>query len=703
MSAGTAASIQNKRVRMKKERIFGVQPLPTASKGTAVGATTNAAGYAVGTKTITLASDGTGTILTGDTITIAGDTNYYEVDNGDSDVSNGGTIVLKTGLKKAIAASAKAITIATVDRQGAIEVVFADGGANFTNKQGIIESNEIKPSRMTANFDRETRKFTSDIKGDLQAGMYDHLLASTLGRDFADNLISENPIVADDITSNASVTNIDMNKDITALHLAVGDTILVISTTSTANAGIVNKKFVVQAFTAATGLLTLRPHSDNYATAKIIADTAKGIRIKNLTNNILEYAGNTNFIEMPAAFVSATVDWTDYFTVGDIVIASGTGVAGNRNKQFIITEIAGVSNRSIFGYFINNSVVLVDNGTTSAGGATESIVLTRNGLVRTDATATNLLAITVSGSTYKITSTANSLVADGFKVGTVFRCFGAGFLTAANKGRNFKVIAMAANGSNLTFIPMDNGDAPVAETGIDGDPTGYIQQYGGTTYIPQENHTTDSWSIEEFYSDITQSVLNYGQKVAGFSITTANNGIPQISFTLMGKGANNPSASEFYTSATFPLTSTSLSTIYSKLFYSGVQIGCITKFDLNVVNGITMSERCYGSDTAQHSFDGKVKVSGTVGLLFTNNEAKLLYLNKEEQSLDLYLGESAEPTADFLSFTMPRVVFTEADNANNMTGCEITMPFTAFENPNGNDGAETPFIMSALRIQSSKA
>ncbi len=78
---------------------------------TAAGATTNAAGYAVGARTITLASAGTGTITAGEVVTFAGDTNKYVVVTGDTDVSNGGTIVLaEPGLRVAIPAAATAIT-----------------------------------------------------------------------------------------------------------------------------------------------------------------------------------------------------------------------------------------------------------------------------------------------------------------------------------------------------------------------------------------------------------------------------------------------------------------------------------------------------------------------------------------------------------------------------------------------------------------
>lgn len=86
--------------------------ISSATAGTASGATTDNAGYAVGATTLTLASAGTGTILAGDVVTFAGDTNKYVVTTGDADVSNGGTIVIAApGLRVAMSAATKAITV----------------------------------------------------------------------------------------------------------------------------------------------------------------------------------------------------------------------------------------------------------------------------------------------------------------------------------------------------------------------------------------------------------------------------------------------------------------------------------------------------------------------------------------------------------------------------------------------------------------
>ena len=86
---------------------------PTA--GTGASATSGTAGYAVGSTTIALASAGTGTIIAGDVITFANDTNKYVVLTGDTDTSNGGSIVLAApGLRQALPASAVAITVVAI-------------------------------------------------------------------------------------------------------------------------------------------------------------------------------------------------------------------------------------------------------------------------------------------------------------------------------------------------------------------------------------------------------------------------------------------------------------------------------------------------------------------------------------------------------------------------------------------------------------
>jgi P22 coat protein - gene protein 5 len=82
--------------------------IQAVTKGTGASYTTDTAGYAVGATQIALIT-GTGTVLAGDTVTFAGDTNKYSVVSG---ISAPGTITIgNPGLRVAIPTSATAVTV----------------------------------------------------------------------------------------------------------------------------------------------------------------------------------------------------------------------------------------------------------------------------------------------------------------------------------------------------------------------------------------------------------------------------------------------------------------------------------------------------------------------------------------------------------------------------------------------------------------
>lgn len=112
---GNVGSLQQQGILMNIAgcRIRESAKIVDHTKGTGTSATTDNAGYAVGSTSLTLASAGTGTLLAGDVVTFAGDTaNKYVVTTGDADVSGGGTLVIGApGIRVAMSAATKAITV----------------------------------------------------------------------------------------------------------------------------------------------------------------------------------------------------------------------------------------------------------------------------------------------------------------------------------------------------------------------------------------------------------------------------------------------------------------------------------------------------------------------------------------------------------------------------------------------------------------
>jgi hypothetical protein len=92
---------------------FGIREsngIVSTTKGTGANYTTTNAGYAVGTTTLHLIT-GTGTILAGDIVTFAGDTNKYVVATGFAGDGTGDIVLAAPGLKVAMSAATKAMTI----------------------------------------------------------------------------------------------------------------------------------------------------------------------------------------------------------------------------------------------------------------------------------------------------------------------------------------------------------------------------------------------------------------------------------------------------------------------------------------------------------------------------------------------------------------------------------------------------------------
>jgi len=110
--------------------------ISTVTKGTGTSYTSSAAGFAIGTTSIPIIT-GSGTVLAGDIIIFAGDTNKYVVTTG---VTAAGTIVIAApGLRQAIPASATAMTI----------------GANFTANLAFTDNAILLGTRLPAAPDQQ--------------------------------------------------------------------------------------------------------------------------------------------------------------------------------------------------------------------------------------------------------------------------------------------------------------------------------------------------------------------------------------------------------------------------------------------------------------------------------------------------------------------------------------------------------------------
>jgi len=558
----------------------------------------------------------------------------------------------------------------------------------FTPKfdQSIVESNEIKSSMQTENYARGIKAVSATLKTEAKSGAYKPLWAALLRQNFNTGVV--NDITGTDISCVAQIANLTTSgvdwSTAGQLDLSVGDTIRFYGF-SGGNKSNNNKLWVVLAFTSST--MKLRAKSGNYV---MLADAAgEKITIKNITKD----GDSKEYLTVAAVadtsiFQTVNGDFTVPFVVGDIVKANGFtgGNVANDDKPFKITKLTATD---IYGYYTDNTLPISD-------AATESVTITKSDLVKLTYNTENDLAV---ATTTRLTS-SSSFIAEGFKVHDVIRLVG--FPTSTNNNRNLLITSFNTAGTQLNFKVLDDDATTVpivVESAGSGD---YVYRVGSKAFIPQANHTNKSFMIEKWQSDIAQSEQYTGLRVNMAKVTVPNRGIPTVDFDFLGKDIETAQA-HYYTSSNEPTESQNLDSIFGRVYVNaGVDAGCVTSFSISVSANLSALDKCVGGDVAHDIVAGVYKISGDMSIYFEDEVMRDHFLDKDEMSMVFIIKESNAYNADFLAFQMPRMVYNSSSNSGG-TKQLLTIPFTAMQNPIGDDGTDANKLKSSFSIQDSIA
>jgi hypothetical protein len=145
--------------------------------------------------------------------------------------------------------------------------------------------------------------------------------------------------------------------------------------------------------------------------------------------------------------------------------------------------------------------------------------------------ATTGAVATISTTNTTFHRSAGSFFTNGFKVGSVVAA--TGFTTGGSAVNSKRVILTGVTASDLTCLNMD-GTATTFGTIAAGD-TVTISEIGNVTYMPASSHTDKSFSIEHWYSDITQSEPFVGCKINTMDVTVPTTGLIGVKFGVLGQ------------------------------------------------------------------------------------------------------------------------------------------------------------------------
>jgi hypothetical protein len=290
------------------------------------------------------------------------------------------------------------------------------------------------------------------------------------------------------------------------------------------------------------------------------------------------------------------------------------------------------------------------------------------------------LTIAASGDNWTVTRATGSYLTTGFKIGSTIR-LSVGVLNALNINKNLVIVALTAT---VATVKVLNGSAMFAQGPIVGCT---VTEIGYKTFAPATGHTDQSFTVEEFFGDISQSHVYTGNKIGSGNISLPATGLVSCDFSTQGKD-QQVGVAQYFTAPAVQTTSKTFASTSGTLLVDGVESACVTSLTLNQTKALTAAN-CVGKTTADAIFTDALVVSGSATVYFENAVVRDLFNNETEFGMIVTVATSEAAAADFITVTLPRCKansFTVDDSSGALSA---TVEFEALRNTAGGVGIAT--------------
>lgn len=306
------------------------------------------------------------------------------------------------------------------------------------------------------------------------------------------------------------------------------------------------------------------------------------------------------------------------------------------------------------------------------------------------------MSITIAGAgpTYTVTRAAGDWLADGAKIGRVFR-LSAGTFNASNLNKNLLIIGATA--SVLTVVPLNRRLPLVAEGPIASATASFP---GKVTWVPTSGHTDIYYTVEEWYPDVPYSQRNQDCKCTQATVRIPGSGNVTVDFTFLGLDQSSDPAVYFQSPAS-ETTTQALTASAGALFVDGTRQAVITDVNLTIDGRGALADPVVGDDIRPDVFSGKVMVTGSCTAYFDGATLPDLYINATNTALVLGMAAGTTKDADFVTMSLHQVKLSSSDPDDVETGLKRTYNFTAEYNASGGSALATQ--ASTIEVQDSAA
>ena len=292
------------------------------------------------------------------------------------------------------------------------------------------------------------------------------------------------------------------------------------------------------------------------------------------------------------------------------------------------------------------------NGEISLGGFWNTLL---SAAVRADWVAEYLITeadvTSITTTTDKIIASAGSFLTENVRVGDVLRL--ANHATAANNDKNLQVLAISANGRELTFPAGSLTANAVADT--DFDITVLRKLSSGTEPVSK------SFQIEQYLRDLDGGELFLGCRLSQLRITGGPDQMARYESTWVGKERViiAEGTGPFFTD---PTVTTGKALVFddSVLRLNGVAVSTITAFDLTF-NVDTSGIGVVASQTTPGVYDDDAAITGTISIVRDSLDSLTDWDNETEFEMFLLFEEPGVAPKNTMGMFFGNVMILDVD------------------------------------------
>lgn len=298
--------------------------------------------------------------------------------------------------------------------------------------------------------------------------------------------------------------------------------------------------------------------------------------------------------------------------------------------------------------------------------------------------------IAVQAPGFRMTKTAGpDFTTSGIRVGDVVRITAATG-NANNVNKNLLVYAVTAN--TIDVLTLDRSTL-TTESAV---ASATVTVVGRKTFAPLTGHTDESYTIEEFFSDIAQSEVYTGLKVNTASVALPATGLVTAEFGFLGRDVTTGTA-QYFTAPAAQGTTGVFAAVNGILMINGAPIALLTGLNVNISRNL-QTATVVGSNSVAEIFEGRINVEGDFSAYFEDGSLRNLFLNETEASLVVAVTTSNAPNADFMTIVLPRIKVNSNTKDDGEQGIVAQHSFKALL-----PLATTTFERTTIQIQDSQA